>query len=608
VGRSLLVVLLAAVAVAIPGQARAAVPLTPCKTNGVQCATVQVPLDRSGVAPGTISLHVEVRPATGQPRGVAFLIAGGPGQGSASSFDLSSTAVQDIQFMLPGYTLVAFDNRGTGASGLIRCPALQAAIAPSPERGAALAAGCAASIGAQRVFYATRDHAEDIEAVRQALGLGKIALYGVSYGTKLSLAYALAHPDGVERLILDSMVAPTFPDPFDRNVLQQMPGTLTNFCGGGRCRGATPNYSADVVALANRLEARPAAARVLTPSGARRIRMNGEDLLTMMIDSDLSPGLAAEAPAAIHAARGGNVRPLLRLWDLDMRSSKLSAEDLSFGLNAATNCADGRFPWDPSTPPAGRRAVINSAIARLLPGSLGPFGSWAARLGTAFFCEQWPTPSGNTPLAQGPYPNVPVLAINGGYDMRTPTANALAVVDQFPQGRLVVVPGVGHSVLTADISGCSQNAVRAWILGTLNAPTRAMCPRVPSLVKVVGAFPKRPAGPTAATTFTAVKKTLREAESTWLQVLFSAVQFVPRGLYGGKLVNAKQGLAFTLTRYAVAPGVFVSGKVTFATVGPPIVFKGRVRVSGPAAAAGTVRITSNTLVGTLGGRRVRGSY
>jgi hypothetical protein len=135
-----------------------------------------------------------------------------------------------------------------------------------------------------------------------------------------------------------------------------------------------------------------------------------------------------------------------------------------------------------------------------------------------------------------------------------------------------------------------------------------MCPGVPSLVKIVRAFPKRPVRPTPATTFSVAKRTLREAQATWLQVVFSPDQFQPRGIYGGKLVSAKQGLAFTLTRYSIAPGVFVSGKVTFSTVGPPIVFKGRVRVSGPAATAGTLRITKNTLVGTLGGRRVRGSY
>src|SRR5207249_10994840 len=58
-------------------------------------------------------------------------------------------------------------------------------------------------------------------------------LYGVSYGTKLAVAYALAHPANVERVILDSVVVPTYPDPFDRNVLTQMPATLRRFCSGG---------------------------------------------------------------------------------------------------------------------------------------------------------------------------------------------------------------------------------------------------------------------------------------------------------------------------------------------------------------------------------------
>src|SRR5439155_10399348 len=203
------------------------------------------------------------------------------------------------------------------------------------------------------------------------------------------------------------------------NVLREMPGTLSDFCTGGVCRAATSNFAGDFVALANKVEARPIRGKIIAPGGAlKTVRMNGEDLLTMIVDADLSPGLAAEAPAAVHAARTGNVRPLLRIFYLDLRSSQLAAEDLSFALNAATNCADGQFPWTPGTPPAQRRAAINAAIAGLAPGSTGPFGSWAARLGTAYFCEQWPSPAGNTPLGPGAYPNVPVLAVGGGFGLR----------------------------------------------------------------------------------------------------------------------------------------------------------------------------------------------
>ena len=612
VGRRLLLGLALAVMLLAPGRASAAIGLSPCPgaTNGLQCGTVVVPLDRTGSFPGTIPLHVEVLPASGLPRGTMFLIAGGPGQGSASAYGLgSASSATDMQNMFPGYTLVAFDNRGTGKSGLINCPALQVSTVSTIERDAGLARDCAAIIGPSRQFYATRDHAEDMESVRVALGLGRIGLFGVSYGTKLAIAYALAHPSAVERIVLDSVVVPTYPDPFERNVLRELPGTLTAFCAGGLCRGATQDFAGDFVKLANRIEARPLKGKIIARTGRlKTLQMNGEELISMMIDADLSPGLAAEAPAAVHAALLGEARPLLRLYDLNLGTGALSAEDLSFGLYAATSCADGKFPFAPDTPPAARRGILDATIAAFPAGSLGGFGNWAARAGNAYFCEQWPTPTGNTPLGPGPLPDVPVLALNGGFDLRTPTANAVAVISQFPQGQLITVPGVGHSVTSADFSGCAAEAVRRWILGALGSFRSAPCPRVPPLARVLAAFPHRPLKATAKATLTAASKTLREAEATWLQMAFSSATFAPRGLYGGKLVLAKEGLNFTLSRYSAVPGIQVTGKVALVVAGLPLQYKGTIRVSGPAAVAGTLKFANNTISGKLGGRSVKASY
>jgi pimeloyl-ACP methyl ester carboxylesterase len=609
VGRSLLVVAAALAFFAGAGQARAAIPLTPCPgKTGVQCGTVPVPLDRTGATPGTISLHVEVLPAAGTARGVMFLIAGGPGQGSAGSFDLGPGFNRQLmQFMFPGYTLVAFDNRGTGKSGLLNCPALQRATTGTAEQFASLAAACAAIIGPTRVFYSTRDHADDMDAVRAALGVDKIGLFGISYGTKLALAYALGYPTHVERIALDSVVPVQLPDPFDQNVLQEMPGTLSRFCADGVCRGATPDYAGELVLLANKIEATPIRGRIIGINGkAKTVVLNGEELLTMMVDADLTPGLAAEAPAAIHAALHGNVRPLLRLYDLDLVTNELTAEDLSFGLNAATSCADGRFPWSPLTPPSARRAAIDTAVANLPPGALGPFGNWAAKMGTAYFCEQWPTPAGNTPLGPGPLPDVPMIALDGGFDLRTPVANAVKVVQQFAHGKLLVVRGVGHDVTGQDSSGCSQNYVRQWTLGTLNAPDNAECvQRVKPVAKVVRVFPRRPARKTAALTLAAVGQTLREAQAIdWFGLSKPA-----RGLFGGRFVTGKNGVSFTLVRYSDAPGVVVSGKIAFVNIGPPSTYKGTVKVSGSAVLPGTLKIAKNgTITGILGGHKVSGRY
>jgi len=571
----------------------------PCGDTGLLCSRVDVPLDRAGVVPGSISLHVEVLPSLGPSRGTVFLIAGGPGQGSAHVFGLNSaSAVNLYRYLFPGYTLVAYDDRGTGDSGVLRCPELQAASSIAAD--AVLAASCADSLGPQRDFYSTHEHAEDLEAVRASLGVDKVALWGTSYGTKLALAYALAHPDHVERLLLDSVV-PTDRDTYGTSVLKAMPNTLRGYCAGGVCRAATSDLAGDLVTVANRLAAKPVQAKVLQPNGRTKTeKMNGLALVAMTVDADLSPGLAAVLPAAVHAARSGNMKPLLRVFELDSQGSVVPDEDLSSGLYAATVCRDGPFPWQPDTPIADRPALLAAALGALPAGSLGPFGTWASQFGDAAFCLRWPVPAGGAALGPGPLPDVPVLAVSGGFDLRTPTADAAYVASRFPQAHLLVVPGVGHSVLGADLSGCSQRAVHDWMLGT-NPP--ATCARPALITRTVPAYAASAAArgkkATPAQTLKLASQAMLDAEAIWLMI--APGQSIA-GVSSGKLTAAGRG--FTLTRYGVVPGIELSGKLRISGSGLPIKLEGTLTVSGSAAANGVLGVKANSLAGTLGGKIV----
>jgi pimeloyl-ACP methyl ester carboxylesterase len=567
-------------------------------TPGLVCSTVVVPLDRTGQVPGTIPLHVEVVPALGPPRGAVFLIAGGPGQGSAHVFGLeNSQAVSLFRFLFPGYTLVAYDDRGTGDSGLLDCPGVQTAITADQQRTAA--ASCGASIGANAGFYSTHEHAEDLEAVRQALGIDKIALYGVSYGTKLAMAYALAHPGNVERIVLDSVVPPDLSDPYSATVLRNLPATLTAFCSDGGCRAATKDFAGDVVAVANRLAAKPIEGKVVLPNGKTvSKRVDGLSLLSTLLDADLNPGLAAELPAVVHAARLGNAKPLLRAVYLHDLSSVTPSIDLSFALYAATVCRDGPFPWSPETPIADRQSILNAAVAALPAGTFGPFGSWAYRFGNADFCVGWPSPSGGAALEPGPLPDVPMLAISGGFDMRTPTEGAAAVVSRFPQGKLLVVPGVGHDPVDADFSACALQGVHTWMTG---GTPPAECPRSAPLLRPIPALPASTVSKTRlspAATYSIASKTIAEAEASWLGASSDAVP----GIYGGSLSPSQREL--TLTRYSIAPGVTLSGKLRLKSTNFPFGFQGTVTVGGPSAATGILGVNGTSVRGTLGGRIV----
>ncbi len=567
-------------------------------TQGLVCSTVVVPLDRTGRVPGTIPLHVEVVPALGTPKGAVFLIAGGPGQGSAHVFGLGDEQTVSIfRYLFPGYTLVAYDDRGTGDSGLIDCPTTQTAITADQQRDAT--AQCGNTLGSAGAFYSTHEHAEDLEAVRQTLGIDKVALYGISYGTKLAIAYALAHPDHVDRLVLNSVLPPEGPDAYSGNVLRNLPATLSAFCSDGGCRAATSNLAADVVAVANALAAKPLTGKVLLPNGKTATkRVDGISILSTVLDADLNPALAAELPAVIHAARLGQFQPLLRLVYLRDRGSVTPSIDLSGGLYSATTCRDGLFPWSPDSPPAGRQAILDAAVAALPAGTFGPFGRWASRFGTADFCLGWPSPSGGAPLGPGPLPDVPVLAISGGFDMRTPTEDAISIVRRFPHGQLLVVPGVGHDTVDADFSGCAFQAVRTWMLG---GALPAQCARSAPLLRPIPALPaptvrKTPWNPQA--TYSIASKTIAEAESSWL--LASSAN-VP-GIYGGKLSAGRR--EFTLTRYAIAPGVTLTGKIKLTSTTLPLGFQGTLTVGGRAAATGILGLNGKSLRGTLGGRLV----
>jgi hypothetical protein len=292
------------------------------------------------------------------------------------------------------------------------------------------------------------------------------------------------------------------------------------------------------------------------------------------------------------------MQPLLRLVYLHDLGQITPSIELSFALYAATVCRDGPFPWSPETPEAARQAILNSAVAALPAGTFGPFGSWAHRFGNADLCVGWPSPAGGAALATGPLPDVPMLAVSGGFDMRTPTDGARAVVSRFPQGKLLVVPGVGHSTVTADPSGCALQSVRTWMLG---GPIAAQCPRSAPLLAPIAALPA-PALPkktrSAPVTYSIAARTISEAEAAWLM---DAKPVIP-GVYGGRLAAGQRDL--TLTRYSAAPGVTLTGKLRLTSTNLPLKFQGTVTVSGASAANGILGLNGTSLRGTLGGRLV----
>ena len=200
-----------------------------------------VPLDRGGLVPGTVALKLERKLAGFSPsRNAVVALAGGPGQ---SALGLGEFIAKAIAPALGSRDLLVFDQRGTGESDPLSCPALssQSELEHAHSIGE-LVGRCAQQLGPARGDYTTQESVADIEALRQAGGYEKLVLYGTSYGTKVALEYAERYPQHVEALVLDSVV----PDRPARKRSRPAPSrrsaaALGELCANRACAGITSN-------------------------------------------------------------------------------------------------------------------------------------------------------------------------------------------------------------------------------------------------------------------------------------------------------------------------------------------------------------------------------
>jgi pimeloyl-ACP methyl ester carboxylesterase len=606
---------LAVVAVVVlAGGASAEAQLRLRSCGKIQCGRLAVPLDRSGALPGTVSLYMQRQRAARRPvRGATLLLAGGPGQPATGAYnDLTDDPYGEFRRLTPHSDIVAFDGRGTGRSGLLRCPALERA---NLIDAGAEAAACARRLGPRRGFYRTSDSVEDIEAVRAALGVEKLTLVGVSYGTFLAQAYAARYPERVKRVLLDSVLDVSGWDPFYLNVFGAVPRVLRAVCRRA-CRGFTEDAVADLARLVTRLERASLRGRVTLPSGrSRRSALTRQELFFTLVSGDLDELSRATFPGAVASALRGDSAPILRLKrHAILTEGSGTPRDFSSGLYAATACEEIPFPWTRFSEPPTRFAQISQAVAQIPEAELYPFDH-DTTAGNDFIrmCRRWPeaspAPAGAPPA--GALPDVPVLMLAGQMDLRTPVETARSAAADWPRAQVLTIPNTGHSALTADFSNCARRAAGAFMRGD-RVPPRCSGGSSPFL-----AFPPAPLSldelraargvpGVRGRAISAVELTLFDVTVEFLSSLLAGDSLAVRGggLRGGRWSLDLNMRRPTLELHAVEylPGVRVSGEVRALGTRRQ---RALLTVSGPRTPDGVLRIGREVISGELGGERVR---
>jgi pimeloyl-ACP methyl ester carboxylesterase len=410
----------------------------PCQTT-FTCATFSVPLDRAHPTTFKLPLQVAVETDRSAPRGVLLLLSGGPGAAAVPT--ASALLAQLGPEVAAAYRVVLLDQRGTGPTAL-PCNALQTTVTDDLTPQTAALQECARALGDNRRFYATDDVVADLDDLRAALQVPKLAIFGVSYGTFVAQQYALAHPGRTRALVLDSVVPYDLDDPLQLGVMHAARRVLAAACRAARCPG---DPVADLSAV---------------------VRRTGEGVAlfeAIVATSRTDPTFEDLLPALHDAARGDRTK-LDRFLDSYRRAPATAAAIFSNATHASAACRDQIFPWGRSDAPLRTRtAAVRRAAAEASAADYAPFDR-AAAVGSSVVreCLPWPPIAPAAIRRPARLPPVPTLMLAGGRDLSTPLEYARAAMTRAPGARLVVLPDAGHIVTARE--GKGRAAVRTFLL------------------------------------------------------------------------------------------------------------------------------------------------
>lgn len=432
--------------------------------DGMQCASLEVPVNYDAPDRASLELAVLRVPSAGAARGALVVNPGGPGSSGVDYARAARSIVTDE--IRDAYDIVGFDPRGVGRSAPVDCASdadfdRLIAIDGTPDSPAEVAEltrassmlTCSAPAPGLVDHLTTSDSARDMDVLRAAMGQSTLDYLGVSYGTHLGATYAALFPERVGRFVLDGPL-PAALDAEELSLGQALgfEDSLSRFVDYCQREGDCPlgesggvDGSLDRLRdLLDALDAAPASTddpdRPLTEAAATYAI-----LMSLYRASDRP--MLRDALASLSAGDG---TPLQRMLDERLgRSADGTYRDNALDAFYAVSCRDRVMPTD-----------IAASVETLSASApfLGEYLAWGN------------LPCAGTAASPGPVaaPDAPaVLVVATTHDPATPIAWAQPFAGQFGEAVLIVREGDGHTGYREG-STCIDVAVDEFLIrGTL---------------------------------------------------------------------------------------------------------------------------------------------
>lgn len=432
------------------------------KGEDIICGSVAVPENHSEPDGPSIQLSVAVIKASSSfPQPDPLLMAqGGPGGSTIETYASRLLANNDF---ITDRDIVLFDQRGTKySSPNLYCEEFDQLVAETLEQELSDEEEKELTIQAltkchdrltteEQVNFSafnSFENADDIEAIRKALGYEKINLYGVSYGTLLALHFMERYPESLRSVILDAVV------PRQTNFILNSPRTMDRSFSmlfeackeDPDCSKYYPNLENEFYTLVNSLNDQPARIRLTDRDASKTYPhavidgeafMNG--LFQMMYAGSIIPAL----PRMIHEAKNGDYNFFSRIYSL-----LVFDRSMSLGMYYSVICAeDSDFvPSDQDL--SGVRLEI-ADLGKDDPEDL------------LKICQLWNVDTLGESADFPVQSQIPALLLSGSFDPITPPAYAEETAKTLANSYDIVFPAGGHG--QALEGECENQIIRSFL-------------------------------------------------------------------------------------------------------------------------------------------------
>lgn len=431
------------------------------QTADAQRGSFMVPENRSDPDSRMIRIEYVRFPATGNVSGSPIVyLSGGPGgsgigtaKGPRFPLFMAMRAFGDV---------IALDQRGTGASNdLPTCESSQVDPDEIPlsdadylTRHKLAADECLAFWDAESVDihgYTTRESVADLDALRKHLGADKISLWGISYGSHLSLAALKEMGDRIDRVVVASIEGldqtaklPARTDAyFDRlqATVDQDPALSTQY----------PNIKAMLRRVHSKLDAAPIMLSVPLKDGSEAPflleRRDLQQLMSGMISDPqwaiLGLGIYAELDAG---GATGITSVMARFID---PGAPISYRPMTFAMDVASGAGASRTA-----------EIVRQAETSLLKDYLNfPMPHLdnyvpGLDLGDAF--------------REAPISDVPILVLSGTLDGRTYPESGREAVSGLSNAHIVTLNNAGHNLFMSspEVTALIEAFMRGEVMTT----------------------------------------------------------------------------------------------------------------------------------------------